>query len=121
MRDVYVYRGRDNQVQMRLRSDTVESVAIYDPPLQGATKIVLKLDDGQTFDSTVDPEIEVIDSDTLGFRLGPSLLESEDPIRGYLSIFYTGTPNGIAWLGDPSQADQPTFRFIPVSWAIDPV
>jgi len=122
MRDVYIYMGRDNRVPVKLHSELTTGEEATDPPLQGATKVVLELADGTEFDSTTDPEIEIVDSSTISLWLGVALdeLTAGEPITGQLSVFYTDRPNGVAWPGSTESPNLPTFRFIPVDWRDKP-
>lgn len=123
MKDVYVYMGRDNSVSLRLRSELHPGEQATDPPLQGATKVVLELEDGREFSTSGNnPELRVESDDTLVLQLGVAFenVEPGDAITGQLSVYYTDKPNGIAWPGSLESPNLPTFRFLPVDWKDKP-
>lgn len=117
MKEVYVYKGRDNPVTVQLVAEPRDEDADSpDPPLQAALRVTLKTENGLELDSEQDAALEMLDDTRIRMILGPEFAEKEGGLRGYLTIYYVNTPNGIAWPGSRQEQDQPTFLFLPVDW-----
>jgi len=116
--EIYVYKNRDNPVIVELVAEAREGAAVEpDPPLQSATKVTLKTDNSIELDTDNDPDrLEMLDDTRLEMVLGPEFADVDYGLRGYLSVFYSDTPNGVAWPGHANDPDEATFLFIPVPW-----
>lgn len=117
MQEVFVYRGRDNPVTQELVAVPRPGEPDPGPPLEAALRVTLKTDNGLVLDSDDDPDaLMILDDRRIRMVLGPAFAEKDEGVRGYLTVYYINTPNGIAWPGSRDEQDQPTFLFLPVPW-----